>query len=172
MAEFDPLEFKDIEFKVRRPSDGATIKDVYAKRLVTNVDGRGELTEIWSRGWSDADKLVGIEHSYFNLTDVGIIKGWHWHERTFSQYVCLGGKMQIVLVDLRKDSPTFTEVNQFLCSSKNPMYIKIPPHVLKGWKALEPGASIINNLSTADKEDNFKVPVATFLPGIWQPIPE
>ncbi|MBI4099624.1 dTDP-4-dehydrorhamnose 3,5-epimerase family protein [Candidatus Microgenomates bacterium] len=169
---FDPLKFKDTKFKIRKITEGATIEGVYAKNLKTWVDGRGDLTEIWSLSWEDKDKLAPIEHVYYNLTDQGVTKGWHWHTKTFSQFVCPAGKMQVVLFDLRQDSPSFGEVNQFICSSKNPMYIKIPPYVLKGWKALEPGALIINLLSSKGNEDNFKVPVATFLPDIWQPIPE
>lgn len=169
---FDPLKLKNTEFKIRKVTEGATIEGVYAKSLKTWVDGRGDLTEIWSLGWEDKDKLAPVEHVYYNVTDPGVIKGWHWHTKTFSQFVCLAGKMQVVLFDLRKDSKSFGEVNQFVCSSKNPMYIKIPPYVLKGWKALEENALIINLLSTRGNEDNFKVPTETFLQNIWQPIPE
>jgi len=167
---FDPLRYKDTKFTIRRPTDGATIEDVYAKNLKTWVDGRGDLTELWSQGWEDREKLAAVQHVYYNLTDPGVLKGWHWHMNTRSQFVCPAGKMQIVLIDLREDKKTFGEVNQFICSSKNPMYVQIPPFVLKGWKALEQNAVIINLLSTADGKDNYKVPVETFVPEIWQPI--
>ena len=156
--------------KIHKVTEGATIEDVYAKNLKTFVDGRGDLTEIWSQSWPDKDMLAPIEHAYYNLTDQNVKKGWHWHTKTYSQFVCLAGKMQVVMFDLRKDKKTFGHVNQFICSSKNPMYIKIPPFIVKGWKALEPNSLIINLLSSKGNEDNFKVPVETFLPDIWQPI--
>ena len=165
---FDPLKYKNQKLTIKSTWQGATIADVYVLNLKTNVDGRGDLTEIWTLNWEDS-KILPIEHAYYNLTDAGVTKGWHWHTHTFSQYVCLAGKMQIVLIDLREDSPTFCEVNQFVPSSKNPQFIKIPPFVLKGWKALEANSVIINLLSSKDTKDNFKVPMENFLPDIWQP---
>lgn len=165
---FDPLKYKDQTLSVRSIWNGATIDGVYVRNLKTNVDGRGDLTEIWTQNWDDPN-ILPIEHAYYNLTDKGVTKGWHWHAHTSSQYVCLAGKMQIVLIDLREDSKTFGEVNQFTPSEKNPQLIKIPPFVLKGWKALEKNSVIINLLSSKDTKDNFKTPVENFLPDIWQP---
>ncbi len=169
MSQFDPVSFKDKTLTVRSVWEGATLEGLYVKPLKTLVDGRGDITEIWSESWKD-DNILPINHAYYNLTDPGIIKGWHWHENSYSQYVCLQGKMQIVLIDLRVKSKTFGEVNQFLVSSKNPLLIKIPPMVLKGWKALEDNGVIINLINTPDVKDNKKVPVETFLSDIWQPI--
>lgn len=166
-----PLDFVNTKFIIKSVWEGATIQDVYCKELKTNVDGRGDLTEIWSEAWSDPNTLPP-KHVYYNLTDQGVTKGWHWHEETYSQFVCLAGKMQIVLIDLNKESLTFGQVNQFIASEKNPLFIKIPPFVLKGWKALEPNSLIINLLSTSDTKDNFKVPSKNFLPDIWQPVNE
>ena len=80
--------------------------------------------------------------------------------------------MQIVLLDLNEKSPTFGHVNQFISSYKNPLFIKIPPFVIKGWKALEENALIINFLTSAGNKDNGKIPFNTFLSDIWQPISE
>ncbi len=167
----DPLEFKDLNLDIKSVWEGQTIEDVYVKKLKTLVDGRGDLTELWSEQWNDPN-TVQPRHVYYNLTDPGITKGWHWHEHTCSQFICLAGKMQIVLIDLRKDKKTFGQVNQFIASSKNPLFIKIPPFVLKGWKALESNSLIINLLSTSDTKDNYRVPSNTFLPQIWQPVSE
>src|SRR3989344_2404860 len=166
---FNQLDHTNIEFKIKKPTDGATIEGVHTRNLQTFVDGRGDLTEIWTLKWQDPD-LVTPQHVYYNITDPNVIKGWHWHENSCSQYVCLAGKMQIVLIDVREGNKTFGEVNQFVVSSKNPMYIKIPPFVLKGWKALEENAVIINLVSSADTADNFKVPWDSFVKDVWQPI--
>jgi len=166
---FDVLKYMDQKFIIHSNWEGATIEGVYVRNLKTMVDGRGDLTEIWTKAWND-ENILPIEHAYYNITDPGVSKGWHWHDHTFSQYVALGGKMQVVLIDMRENSKTFGHVNQFIASGKNPLFIKIPPYVLKGWKALEENGLIINLLSTADTKDNFKTPVETFLPNIWQPI--
>ncbi|HJZ05691.1 MAG TPA: dTDP-4-dehydrorhamnose 3,5-epimerase family protein [Patescibacteria group bacterium] len=165
---FDPEKFKDIRLQIQSVWSDPTIQGVYVKKLKTLADGRGDLTEIWSLKWEDKN-ILKPEHIYYNLTDKDITKGWHWHEKTFSQFVCLAGKMQIVLIDLRKESRSFGHVNQFIASSKNPLFIKIPPVVLKGWKALEENSIIINLLSSPDTSDNFKISTQTLLTDIWQP---
>ncbi|KKQ91208.1 MAG: hypothetical protein UT17_C0015G0007 [Candidatus Woesebacteria bacterium GW2011_GWB1_39_10] len=165
----DPLKLTSTKLTIHSNWEGATIQGVYCKNLKTNVDGRGDLTEIWSEGWSDPN-ILPPKHVYYNVTDLGVSKGWHWHEETYSQFVCPAGKMQIVLLDLNEKSPTFGHVNQFISSYKNPLFIKIPPFVIKGWKALEENALIINFLTSAGNKDNGKIPFNTFLSDIWQPI--
>jgi dTDP-4-dehydrorhamnose 3,5-epimerase len=167
---FDPLKFTSEKLEVKGLIESPTIEGVYAKQLKTFLDGRGDLTEIWSTSWPDADKIKSIEHAYFNLTDKGVIKGWHWHEDSYSQYVCVQGKMQIVLIDLRPNSSSFRHVNQFVAGSKNPLYLQIPPYVLKGWKALEENGTIVNLIHTTNVKDNKKIPWDKLANDIWQPI--
>ena len=167
----DPLKHTKTKIYIHSVWEGATIQDVYCKNLKTNVDGRGDLTEIWSEAWLDPN-ILAPKHIYYNLTDQGVTKGWHWHEETYSQFVCLAGKMQIVILDLDEKSSSFGHVNQFIASYKNPLLIKVPPFVVKGWKALENNALIINLLTTSGNKDNGKIPLDTFLPDIWQPINE
>jgi len=93
---------------------------VYLKNLKTNIDGRGDLTELWSQPWSDKEPIASeIKHVYFNTTHEGIIKAWHAHEFTQSQYACVQGEIQVVLIDARNDSKTFSHVNQFIIGTQN-----------------------------------------------------
>jgi len=163
-------EIKKIKFKVSKVWESPGIVGVYYKKLDTRLDGRGDLTELWSKPWANKEPVTEkVEHVYYNTTHEGVVKGWHVHEHTFSQYTCVFGKMQIVLVDLRKSSKTFGFVDQFVIGEKNPSLIKIPPGVLKAWKSLRGDSVIINLLTSADLEDNYKYPIDSILNDIWEP---
>jgi dTDP-4-dehydrorhamnose 3,5-epimerase-like enzyme len=161
---------KNIKFNVNDHNNSSSIEGVYYKELKTFVDGRGDLTELWSKPWS-GDGLIEpvIEHVYFNTTHEGVIKGWHVHEHTVSQYTCVQGKMQVVLVDVRAVSKTYGFVDKFIIGTRNPALIRIPPGVLKGWKSLKGDSVIVNLLSTSDVKDNYKYPWDIILQNLWAP---
>ena len=46
--------------------------------------------------------------------------------------------MKVVLYDMREDSPTNGEVNEFFMGEKNPILLRIPPGVAHGMKGIEP----------------------------------
>ena len=103
-----------------QPVGNISIDQVYLKNFKTNIDGRGDLTELWSQPWSDKEPIASeIKHVYFNTTHEGIIKAWHAHEFTQSQYACVQGEIQVVLIDARNDSKTFSHVNQFIIGTQN-----------------------------------------------------
>lgn len=163
-------QLKEIGFEYFSQYKCPTIVDLYVKSLKTYIDGRGDLTELWSRPWVDKEPVHNtIEHIYFNTTHEGVVKAWHVHEKTYSQYTCVSGKMQVVLVDVRPDSETFGHVNDFVIGTQNPSYIKIPPGVLKGWKSLHGDSVIVNLLSSADLGDNYKYSWDLILCDVWQP---
>ena len=170
IMDIDKDLLKKAIFKIKPPSDNPAIEGVYYKKLHTNVDDRGNLTELWSLPWSKSEPVAKkIEHVYYNTTHEGVCKGWHYHLKTFSQYTCVIGEMQVVLIDARKNSVTFGYVDQFVIGDENPSYLKIPPGVLKAWKSLKGDSVIINLLTSADIEDNYKIPVDTLLTDIWLP---
>ena len=161
---------KKINFRIHSLRESPTIRGVYFKKLTVHVDGRGDLTELWSKPWSKKENVARkIEHVYFNTTHEGVIKGWHVHEKTHSQYTCVRGKMQIVLVDIRASSSTYGYVNQFIIGIENPSLIVIPSGVLKAWKSLRGDSIIVNLLTSSDVGDNFKYPWNAILKDIWEP---
>lgn len=159
----------NLNFKISKKINNARIIGLYYKKLKTFTDKRGDLTELWSAPWTKDEPISKkIKHVYFNTTHQGVIKGWHFHEHTFSQYTCVKGKMQVVLVDIRKNSKTYGFVDQFIIGEKNPSYIKIPFGVLKAWKSLKGDSILVNLLTTADVNDNYKFDPELILGELWQ----
>jgi dTDP-4-dehydrorhamnose 3,5-epimerase len=161
---------KTLPYKVQS-ANKATIQGVIVKDLTVHLDGRGEVTELYSKPWIEKDGLADIQHIYQSATDYGVVKCWHLHEIHTDHFTVTRGKLQVSIVDLREDSPTFAHVNCFFLGSLRPRLIKIPPRLMHGWKALsEPEVLVVNCQSHVyDAADEYKFPWDCVLADVWEP---
>ena len=53
----------------------------------------------------------------------------HGDSKSWKLVTCVYGSIQQVVVDLRKDSPTYLQWQDFIIDSNNQMLILIPPHM-------------------------------------------
>jgi dTDP-4-dehydrorhamnose 3,5-epimerase len=157
-----------IKFTYRCP----TIRGVVLKELETHLDGRGSVTEVWSKPWVKKEKFSIPKHIYQSVTDFGVVKCWHLHKKQTDQLVIARGKIQIVLVDLRHNSPTLGQVNPIFAGIEKPRLLKIPPGILHGWKALSSPEVVVFNFATKvyDPKDEYRFPWDCILKDIWEPI--
>jgi len=148
-----------------------TIQGLYLKELTPIVDGRGEVTELWSEKWMSEGVIVP-KHIYQSATDFGVVKCWHLHEKHTDQFTVTRGKLQVSLVDIREDSPTFKHVNTVLLGTLKPRYLRIPLGVMHGWKSLAEPETLVVNLQSEvyDAADEFKFPWDCVLQEVWQPM--
>jgi len=148
-----------------------TIQGVVLHELTTLLDGRGEVTELWSLPWVKKFGLEHPKHVYQSGTDFGVIKAWHMHKIHTDQFTVTRGKLQVSLIDVRKKSPTFGHLNTVFMGSLRPRLLKIPPFVLHGWKALSQPEVLVVNLQTEtyDPADEFKFAWDCLESKIWQP---
>lgn len=161
---------KQQKFKIEK---GATIDGVFLKELTAHVDDRGDVIELWSTAWDDykSGKVIDTLHSYQSATDPGVVKCWHLHAIHTDQFTVTRGKLQVSLVDIRKDSPTFGVANYVIMGEGIPRFMKIPPGIMHGWKALSDKESIVVNYQSHpyDPEDEFKYTWNCVLEEIWGP---
>jgi dTDP-4-dehydrorhamnose 3,5-epimerase len=162
---------KTIPYKVQSTYRGPTIEGVQVKDLKVNLDGRGDVIELWSKPWVESQGFVMPEHVYQSATDYGVVKCWHLHNIHTDQFTVTRGKLQVTLVDIRPDSPTFGHVNALFMGSQLPRLLKIPPMVMHGWKALTQPEVIVVNLQSHvyDAADEFKFPWDCVLADVWEP---
>ncbi len=145
-----------------------SIEGVLFRTLVSHVDGRGDVTELWSVPWSGFDQP---QHVYQSATDAGVVKCWHLHAIHTDQFAITRGKVQVTVIDVREESPTFGSVDVFILGTQKPGLVKIPPGLLHGWKALSAPEIIVFNLQTHvyDPDDEYKFPWDAVIPGVWEP---
>lgn len=162
---------KKQKYKIQNIYTPPTIDGVILKDLSPLLDGRGEVTELWSKSWVKKDGLEIPNHCYQSVTDFGVVKCWHLHAIHTDQLTVTRGKIQIVLVDIRKNSKTFGHVNSLFMGIQKPRLVKIPPGVLHGWKSLSRPEVIVVNFQTHvyDPNDEYKFKWNSILQTIWEP---
>lgn len=145
-----------------------SIDGVVFRPLTAHLDGRGDVTELWSSPW---DGFMRPEHVYQSATDFGVVKCWHLHDIHTDQFAITRGKVQVSIADVRTGSPTFGRVDTFILGSQKPGLVRIPPGVMHGWKALSSPEIIVFNVQSHvyDQADEFKFPWDCVLEEVWQP---
>lgn len=148
-----------------------TIEGVILKELNPLVDGRGDVIELWSKPWVRNKGFVIPTHCYQSATDFGVTKCWHLHNNHTDQFTVTRGKLQVVMVDLRKRSKTFGHVNSVFMGTQKPRLLKIPPGIMHGWKALSRPEVIVVNFQSHvfDPKDEFKFTWNCVLEEVWEP---
>ncbi len=101
------------------------IKDVSQVELVARVDDRGYLVEIL-RATDPHFTQFGQVYLVGNLGR-GTIRAFHKHDELWDWFFISHGTAKFVLVDDRKNSPTYKEQNTFVIGSRNPSLLVVPP---------------------------------------------
>lgn len=135
------------------------IAGVEVKPLVRHADDRGFLMEILR---SDDPIFQQFGQAYVSLNYPGVIRAWHWHELQDDYFCCIQGMIQAPLFDMREDSPTRGELNEFFLGDHNPIVLRIPRGVAHGYKTIGVVPSLLLNLPTRpfdrDHPDEYRLP--------------
>ncbi len=110
-----------------------TIEGVTVKPLVRHPDDRGFFQEILR----DDDKLLRrFGQASLSMSYPGVIKAFHYHERQDDLWFFPVGSAQVVLYDLREDSPTHGVTQVLYAGEDIPVLIVIPVGVAHGYRVL------------------------------------
>ena len=128
------------------------IRDVHVKKLVVHNDDRGSLVEVLR---ADDPFFEGILQTTYTVAYPGVIKAFHWHKRQKDVWFFASGMAQVVLFDMREDSPTHRETNVFYMGEKNPLLVSIPEYVAHGYRVLgqQPAALFYHTTAAYDPKD-------------------
>lgn len=136
------------------------IKDVMLRELKVLRDERGFLFEILRADWENFKKFGQV---YITCCFRGWVKGWHYHKIQWDNFCCVKGETKVVLVDMRENSETHMEVNEFVLSSDTPSLLTIPPLVLHGFECLSEDECWILNIPSEVYNyltpDEFRIPL-------------
>lgn len=129
------------------------ISQVKVKQLKIIKDERGRLMEILR---CDDPLFEKFGQCYFTTVYPGVVKAWHYHRLQDDHFICLRGKIRLVLYDARKRSRTFGIINEFILSLEKPILVKIPKGVFHGFKAITKEEAMVINIPT--KAYNYSKP--------------
>jgi len=138
------------------------IVGVKTKKLITHADERGWLFEILR---NDDELFSRFGQVYLTSIYPGIVKAWHCHADQTDNFTIVSGMGKLVLADLREDSSTRGQVNEFNIGDQNRMLIQIPPMVYHGIKCIGPTTALALNCPDKpfdhDNPDEIRLPYNT-----------
>ena len=121
------------------------IHDVKITPLKIISDNRGKVMHMLR---TDSQVFKKFGEIYFSTIYHQSIKGWHLHKESTLNYVCIKGKVKLVLFDNRKESSTKGVYQELILSPEDYFLVTIPPNIWNGFKGLDESESIIANCLT------------------------
>ncbi len=135
------------------------ISGVKVKRLTKHLDDRGYFMELLR---DDDNLLERFGQASLSMTYPGVIKAFHYHKKQDDLWFFWGGNAQVVLYDLRDNSPTKGEGSDYYMGEDNPLILLIPRGVAHGYRVLgnKPAIIIYFTTNSYNKEnpDEFHLP--------------
>lgn len=133
---------------ISNPQSPQLIKGVEIEPITTHPDERGLFAELFRFGHPglarDFDPANGsrIQVS-FTISYSGVIKAIHYHFEQTDLWAPLTGMFQVLLCDLREDSPTCGKLNTVFVGSQRPWKLRIPPGVGHGYRIVGPDSGML-----------------------------
>ena len=129
------------------------IEGLKCKKLKLIPDERGYLMEILR---NDDELFKEFGQVYISAVYKDAIKAWHKHKHQTDNICCIKGMIKLVVIDDRRDSPTYENIEEIFIGEQNFMLVQIPKGCLHGWKGMDNDISLIMNCS--DKVYNYEKP--------------
>jgi dTDP-4-dehydrorhamnose 3,5-epimerase len=124
------------------PIDGVLFRPV---RPVPHEDGT--VAEVAREAWPEID--LPIVQVHITTTLPGRIRAWGLHEVSTDRLFVVHGLVSIVVYDGREDSSTYTHLNEYRVSERNPGLLVIPPNLYHGWKNIGVDEAFIINMPSS-----------------------
>ncbi len=143
------------------------IHGVEIKDLQSHPDDRGFFREVIRE--TDpffGDGFAQWSHSHMHRN---VVNAWHYHHLQTDWWYVGVGTLDVVLFDLREDSPTRGEKMNFRMGHDNPVVVRIPPGVAHGCKVLSDEAHLFYITSRIyDPQDEGRYPFdSDVVPHVW-----
>ena len=120
-----------------------TLKDAVIVTPFSTDDARGNFTKDFEKNFFISVGLDADLSETFYATNIksGTIRGMHFaYKNPQSKLVrCVSGEILDVIVDLRKNSPTYLKWEGFRLSSENNLSLYVPKGFAHGYITIKPG---------------------------------
>ncbi|HEF8182292.1 TPA: dTDP-4-dehydrorhamnose 3,5-epimerase family protein [Campylobacter jejuni] len=116
-----------IEFDIQ---ESKILKGVFIITPNSFKDLRGEIWSVFSS--KDIESLLPSNLKFvldkFTLSKHNVLRGIHGDHKSWKLVTCVYGEVHQVVVDCRKDSPTYLKWERFIINENNRKLILIPPY--------------------------------------------
>ena len=131
---------------------------IITKRKIIK-DERGQVMHMLR---NDDKMFKNFGEIYFSTINYKKIKAWHLHKEATLNYVCIKGKVKLVLYDDRDSSSSKGKLEEITLSPDNYNLITIPNNIWNGFKGLDKEESIIDNCLNIPHNENEMVRIDPF----------
>ncbi|WP_248927699.1 dTDP-4-dehydrorhamnose 3,5-epimerase family protein [Paenibacillus hamazuiensis] len=134
------------------------IEGVKKKNLIKHCDDRGYFMELLR----EDDEMFGhFGQASLSMSYPGVIKAFHYHEHQDDIWFFPSGNAQVVLHDLRTDSPTHGQTDVYYMGENNAYLLLIPRGVAHGYRVLGSGPATIlyftNQVYNPSQPDEYRI---------------
>lgn len=141
----------------------ANIDGVTFHEIPTHVDYRGTVVEMFDPRWNWCpDPVVFV---YCFTIRPARAKGWGLHKKHEDRYCLLQGEMEVVLYDVRTDSPTCGQLQKIVLSDTNRRLVNIPAYVWHADHNIGLRDAVVVNFPTIPYDhanpDKYRLPLDT-----------
>jgi dTDP-4-dehydrorhamnose 3,5-epimerase len=98
------------------------------------TDYRGDLWTLWKKDESPC--LPEFNHDKVSTSRQNVLRGIHGDFKSHKLITCLYGSIYFVVVDNRKESPTFKQWSSMILDDKKRQQVLLPPGVGNGFLVL------------------------------------
>ena len=107
------------------------IRGLYVLTPSIATDLRGNIWTSFIK--NEVEKLLpsnlSFIHDKFSVSKHNVLRGVHGDNKSWKLVTCVYGEIQQVVVDMRKESPTYKQWQDFIISGDNQYLILIPPNM-------------------------------------------
>jgi dTDP-4-dehydrorhamnose 3,5-epimerase len=121
------------------------IEGVALVPLTLNSDDRGGLCELLTTRDGPIEPIV---HVYQVFAAPGSIRAWVYHRHQYDRLAYTMGDFEVVLYDIRPESPTLGTLNVLKLGESQPSLLHIPPFVIHGVKNVSSTWAFFINMPT------------------------
>jgi dTDP-4-dehydrorhamnose 3,5-epimerase len=124
-----------------RISESETIPGLRRIEPTVFRDERGEFIETYNIDdyafvREDGTAITFVEDD-LSISRSRVLRGMHGDDRTYKLVTCVHGALHVVVVDCRRDRPSYLGKEAFELSGLRPLQLLIPPGCATGFVALE-----------------------------------
>ncbi len=134
------------------------IEGIKFKELVTHTDRRGYFRELIRV--DDEIFEEGFGQWSHSLMFDGVTKAWHYHKIQTDWWYVVSGVLRVGLCDMRPDSTTYNQTDDFLMGDLQPaQVICIPPGIAHGCQTVQGPVHLFYVTSHIyDPDDELRIP--------------
>lgn len=128
------------------------LSGVYEIKPKILSDDRGSFTKMFhSEIFNNHNINFNLKEQYYSTSKLGVIRGMHFQLPPYDHdkfVYCISGFVQDVIVDIRKDSPTYGQHCSVILDSKISNSLFIPTGFAHGFCSLQEKSCMVYNVST------------------------